>query len=184
MGRIEALIDMTAIPEKVWEMVLVAFIVAIIFWLIWPMLIGAQWIPTPMNIVKKMLELADVQEGDVVIDLGSGDGRIITTAAKEYKARAIGIEADPIRLIWSRVNIRNNGLSEKVKVLWGNFFDKDLEEATVVTIYQNQETNKKLKPKFEKELEPGTRIVSHVFTFDGWEPKKVDQESQIYLYLV
>jgi ribosomal protein L11 methylase PrmA len=148
------------------------------------MIIGAQWVPTSMDIVKSMLELAEVQEGDVVIDLGSGDGRIIITAAKDYNARAIGIEADPIRLIWSRSKIRKNGLSERVKVLWGNFLYKSLGEATVVTVYQNQETNNKLKPKFETELKPGTRVVSHVFIFDGWKPIKVDKESQIYLYLV
>lgn len=148
------------------------------------MYIGAQWLPTSTKAVKRMLELADVQERDVVIDLGSGDGRIIITAATKYKARAIGIEADPIRLMWSKSIIRYKGLSERVKVLWGNFFFKDLREATVVTVYQNQETNNKLKPKFEKELKPGTRIVSHVFTFDGWEPRRVDKESQIYLYIV
>ena len=163
---------------------LLAFVVAIFVWILWPMIIGAQWAPTSMNVVKRMLELADVKEEDVVIDLGSGDGRIIMTVAKEYKARAIGIEADPIRLMWSRITIRNKGLSERVKVLWGNFFHKNLRVATVVTVYQNQETNNKLKPKLEKELKTGTRVVSHVFTFDGWEPRKVDKESEIYLYFV
>jgi precorrin-6B methylase 2 len=164
--------------------ILFASLAAIFTWLFWPIIIGAPWVPTPMKAVKRMLEIAKVKERDVVIDLGSGDGRIIITAAKEFKARAIGIEADPLRLIWSKRKIRKNGFNERVKVLWGNFLDKDLEEATVVTIYQGQEINNKLKPKFEKELKPGTRVVSHVFTFDGWEPNKVDRESQVYLYLV
>jgi len=164
--------------------IVVALIVVIVVWLSWPLIIGAPWVPTPMKVVKRMLELADVKEGDVVIDLGSGDGRIIMTAAKEYKARAIGIEADPIRLLWSRSIIRRKGLSERVKVLRGNFFQKDLGEATVVTVYQTQQINNKLKPKFERELKPGTRVVSHTFTFDGWKLTTVDQESQIYLYIV
>jgi precorrin-6B methylase 2 len=164
--------------------VLFVFLAVTIAWLLWPILIGAPWVPTPIKAVKRMLELAEVKEEDVVIDLGSGDGRIIMTAAKDYNARAIGIEADPIRLIWSRSKIRKNGLNIKAKILWGNFEHKDLGEASVVTIYQGHEINNRLKPKFEKELKPGTRIVSHVFTFDGWEPSKVDRESQVYLYIV
>ena len=163
---------------------LCAFFVSIVVWLLWPMIIGAQWVPTSMRVVKRMLELADVQEGDVVMDLGSGDGRIVMTAASEYKVRAIGIEADPLRLLWSKYRIRQRRLSDRVKVLWGNFLDIDLGEASVVTVYQNQATNKKLKPKFEKELKSGTRVISHVFTLDGWEPRKVDKESQLYLYSI
>jgi cyclopropane fatty-acyl-phospholipid synthase-like methyltransferase len=157
---------------------------AFLIWLVWPLLIGAQWIPTSRTIVTKMLDLTDVHEGDVVIDLGSGDGRIIITAAEEHGAMAIGIEADPIRLVWSRMRIRHKGLSDRVRVLWGNFFDKDLGEATVVTVYQNQATNRKLIPKFERELKPGTRVISYVFPFFGWEPTKVDRESHLYLYAV
>jgi len=161
--------------------ILMAFIFV---WLLWPLTIGEVWVPTSIDVVRSMLELGDVQEGDLVIDLGSGDGRIIMTAARDYKARAIGIEADPIRLVWSRSMIRLKGLSERVKVLWDNFLNKDLGEATVVTVYQNQEINRKLRPKFEKELKPGTRVISHVFTFDIWEPKKVDKKSHIYLYII
>ena len=160
------------------------FTMAITVWLLWPMNIGAQWVPTSTKVLKRMLELADVRERDVVIDLGSGDGRIVITAVKDYKARAIGIEADLIRLLWSKYHIRSQGLSERATVVWGNFFEEDLSEATVVTVYQNQETNNKLKPKFEKELKPGTRIVSHIWPFDGWEPRQVDKESQIYLYFI
>jgi len=156
----------------------------IFVWLLWPLTIGEVWVPTSIDVVRSMLELGDVQEGDLVIDLGSGDGRIIMTAARDYKARAIGIEADPIRLVWSRSMIRLKGLSERVKVLWDNFLNKDLGEATVVTVYQNQEINRKLRPKFEKELKPGTRVISHVFTFDILEPKKVDKKSHIYLYII
>jgi predicted RNA methylase len=163
---------------------LFAVIIAFLVWLIWPTIIGAPWVPTPRKVAKRMLELADVQETDVVIDLGSGDGRIIMIAANDYNARTIGIEADPIRLLWSRINISRKGLSERATVFSGNFFHKDLGEATVVTIYQTQEINNKLKPKLEKELKPGTRVVSHAFTFNGWEPKTVDRESQLYLYIV
>jgi cyclopropane fatty-acyl-phospholipid synthase-like methyltransferase len=131
-----------------------------------------------------MLQLAEVHEGDLVIDLGSGDGRIIIAAAKDYEAKALGIEADPIRLLWSRWNIRQHGLTDRVKVLWGNFFDQNLEEATVVTVYQNPEVNDKLQPKFERELKPGTRVVSHDFIFDRWTFRRMDLESTSYLYIM
>jgi len=114
---------------------LFALFMAISVWFIWTTIIGAPWIPTSMDVVKRMIELADIQEEDVVIDLGSGDGRIIMAAAKEYKAKAIGIEADPLRLLWSRYRIRNKGLSKRSTVLWGNFFDRDLGDATIVTVY-------------------------------------------------
>jgi len=131
-----------------------------------------------------MLQLAKVHEGDMVIDLGSGNGRIIITAAKEFKAKALGIEADPIRLLWSRWNIRRHGLTGQVKVLGGNFFDYDLGEATVMNVYQNPEVNDKLRPKFKRELKPGTRIVSHDFIFDRWTHNKRDSESNSYLYIM
>ena len=98
-------------------LLVVALLLTIFGWLLWPMIIGAQWAPTPMTVINRMLELAEVHEGDVVIDLGSGDGRIIMTAANEYQARAIGIEADPIRLMWSRSIIRYRGLSDKIQVV-------------------------------------------------------------------
>lgn len=164
---------------------LAGLFITIIISILWPVIIkGAGWVPTPMKIVRRMLELAEMQKEDIVYDLGSGDGRIILMAAQKFGARAVGIEADPIRLILSRLVIKLRGLNQVVSVLWGNFFHKSIREATVVTIFQSQETNNKLKPKFEKELKPGTRIVTHVFTFDGWEPRKVDKKSQIYLYIV
>ncbi len=155
-------------------------IVAFMVWQLWSKTIGAVWVPTPMKTVHRILQL-EVQEGDMVIDLGLGDGRIIM-AAKEFKARALGIEADPIRLLWSRWNIRRNRLTDQVKISWGNFFDHDLEEVTVVTVYQNPEVNDKLRPKFERELKPGTRIVSHDFIFERWRHSKRDSESNNYLY--
>jgi cyclopropane fatty-acyl-phospholipid synthase-like methyltransferase len=135
-----------------------------------------------MHIVEKMLEIADVSENDTLIDLGSGDGRIIIEAAKKHGATTIGIEADPLRVIWSRLRVRSNGLQEKVNVVWGNFFSNDISKATVVTVYQGQDINKKLIKKLEKELEPGTLIVSYYFTFDGWIPQKKDPETDVYLY--
>jgi 16S rRNA A1518/A1519 N6-dimethyltransferase RsmA/KsgA/DIM1 with predicted DNA glycosylase/AP lyase activity len=152
--------------------------------MIWPTVIGAIFVPTPMDTVKKMLEIAKVNENDTLIDLGSGDGRIILEAAKIYDANSIGIEADPLRVLWSRSRIKSNEIEDKVEVIWGNFFKTNLSKATVVTVYQGQGINNKLKSKFEKELDSGTRVVSYSFTFDGWEPIEKDTETDVYLYKI
>jgi phospholipid N-methyltransferase len=153
-------------------------------WLIWPLAIGAGWVPTPRKVVRKMLHLAKVGEGDTLFELGSGDGRIIFMAAKEFEAKAVGVEADPLRILWTLIWIRIKGLKDQVSVQWGNFFKKDLSAASVVTVYQSTEINNRLKNKLMKELKSGTRVISYSFTFDGWEPKTVDEDSKIYLYEV
>ena len=153
-------------------------------WITWPVIIGAAFIPTPHKIVNKMLEIAEIKEEDTLYDLGSGDGRIIIEAANRYKSKAIGIEVDPIRVLWSRSRIRYKNIQERVHVIWGNFFNSDLSEASVITIYQGQGINNKLMDKLEKELKPGTRIVSYSFTFDGWTPVKEESDSSIYLYQI
>jgi phospholipid N-methyltransferase len=158
------------------------FLILITIWVGWPKIIGAQWIPTPMKTVKQMLNFAEVGPDDTVIDLGSGDGRIILSAALEFKANAVGIEADPLRVFFTRLKIRLKQIENQVDVIWGDFFKKDLNTATVVTIYQSTETNNRLKDKLTQELIPGTRVISYVFLFDGWEPVKVDKLSKLYLY--
>ena len=128
--------------------------------------------------------MGNVGPGDVLFDLGSGDGRILTMASKEFGAKAVGIEINPFLILWTKIKTVFSGLSGKVDVIWGNFFNQNLAKANVVTLYLLQGTNQKLKPKLEKELQPGTRIVSHVFTFDGWEPEKVDLDWKIYMYRI
>jgi cyclopropane fatty-acyl-phospholipid synthase-like methyltransferase len=129
-----------------------------------------------------MLTFADLCPDDILIDLGSGDGRIIITAALDFNANAIGIEADPIRVLITRLRIRLKNIENKVDVIWSNFFNTDLSAASVVTIYQSTGTNNKLREKLMKELSPGTRVVSYSFIFDEWEPKKVDKVTELYLY--
>lgn len=151
---------------------------------VWPSLIGAPYVPTSKGTAQKMLELAQVSADDTVADLGSGDGRIIMMAAEQFGANAFGIEADPLRVLWSRSVIRHRGLRKKVEVIWGNFFNQSLAKATVVTVYQGQEINKRLKDKFLLELEPGTRVVSYSFPFDGWTPVETQKNPHLYLYVI
>lgn len=149
---------------------------------VWPSLIGAPWVPVSKDTARKMLEFAKVHQEDTVVDLGSGDGRIIIMAAEEFGATSFGIEADPLRVGWSRSVIRRRGLKNRVKVIWGNFFTQSLADATVVTVYQGQDINKRLKEKFSIELPPGTRVVSYSFPFDGWTPVKTHKNPHLYLY--
>ena len=169
-----------------WTILLpVAYFLALAFliWLIWPIFIGAIFLPTPPDVVDKMLTLARVGEGDVVHDLGSGDGRIILEAAKRG-AVAVGVEADPIRVIWSRARARSNPDHSKIRVIWGDFFKTSIADATVVTVYQGESINNRLREKFDSELRPGTRVVSFSFTFDGWEAEAKHPDANVYLYRV
>jgi len=163
-------------------LLLSVLIIGVAVWVLWPILIGAQWIPTPKDVVRKMLSFADVGPQDTLIDLGSGDGRIILLAAQEFGASAFGIEADPLRVLITRVRIRLKGLEDQVEVIWGNFFKSDFRAASVVTIYQSTEINKKLKQQLEEQLHPGARVVTYSFIFEGWEPVKVDESTKLYLY--
>ncbi|MCL4355071.1 MAG: class I SAM-dependent methyltransferase [Nitrososphaerota archaeon] len=152
--------------------------------LLWSAFIGAGWQPTSRRKVRKMLEMCRVGPSDVVYDLGSGDGRILVEAAKTYHATAVGVEADPIRVLFSRFAVGTNRLKGRVQVVWGNFFHVDLSEATVVTLFLSQGANRKLKAKLLSELRPGARVVSYVWTFDGWSPASRDADDEISLYVV
>ena len=162
---------------------LVIFLILVIF-LVVPSLLGAPWVPTQMNHVCKMLSMADVKLGDIVYDLGSGDGRVLLTAAKEFRARSVGIEMNPLWVLWTRWRIRILKLRDRVEVVWGNFFHKDLSEADVVTLYLLQGTNDRLREKLEKDLKPGARVVSRIYIFKGWRSLNADEKSKIYLYKI
>ncbi len=158
-------------------------ILGFLLWLIWPIFIGAIFLPTPPDVVEKMLSIADVREGDMLYDLGSGDGRIIIRAA-ERGAQGVGVEADPIRVLWSRLRVRRNPAHNHLHVIWGDFFKTSVSEATVVTVYQGESINNRLKEKFEAELKPGSRVVSFSFKFEGWEPTKKHPDENVYLYVI
>ncbi|HKQ38622.1 MAG TPA: methyltransferase domain-containing protein [Verrucomicrobiae bacterium] len=129
------------------------------------------FVPTPQDAVEKMLELADVKKGDVVYDLGCGDGRIVVTAARKFGARGIGIDIDPQRIAESKENVRTNGVEKLVTIKNADIFEETFSDATVITLYLLPSLNVKLIPQFEK-LKPGTRIVSYQFNMDGVKPKE------------
>ena len=176
---------MISMLSGLWILWILFVLVSIVTsFLLVPGFLGAPWVPTQMGNVRKMLSIAEVKPGDIVYDLGSGDGRIIITAAKEFHARSVGVEVNPLWVLWTRWRIRKLKLNERVGVVWGYFFSKDLSKVDVVTLYLLQKTNDKLKQKLEKELKPGSRIVSHIFTFKDWKPVNTDSKAQIYLYKI
>jgi len=131
------------------------------------------YVPTPQSVVEAMLELAAVKPDDVVYDLGSGDGRIVITAAKKYGVRGVGIEIDPALVQKSIENAAAAGVSDRVRFVAQDLFKADISEATVVTLYLLQSINERLRPKLVRELKPGTRVVSHVFNMGPeWPPQK------------
>lgn len=145
------------------------------------------YVPTPQPVVEAMLELAQIKRTDVVYDLGSGDGRIVITAAKKYGASGVGLEIDPALVKRARENAAAAGVSNRVRFVTQNLFSADLSKASVVTLYLLQSINERLRPKLVRELKPGTRIVSHVFNMGPeWPPEKtvmVDR-SRIYLWSI
>ena len=135
----------------------------------------APYIPTPQDVVDRMLADANVTSSDTVYDLGSGDGRIVITAAKKYGAHGVGIDIDPDRISESRSNARNAGVGDLVEFQRGDILQADVSRATVVTLYLVSSANLKLRPLLTKQLRPGARIVSHAFGMGDWEPDKTDR---------
>jgi len=136
----------------------------------------APFVPTPMEVVDRMLELADLGEDDVLYDLGCGDGRIVITAARKYGARGVGVDIDPARIRESRTGARRAGVRSRVEFHEADAMKVDISRAAVVTLYLLPESNALLRPKFEKELEPGTLVISHNYHIPGWEDKEVRSE--------
>ena len=130
------------------------------------------FVPTKEEVVEKMLELGEVDEKDVVYDLGSGDGRLPITAAKKYGARGFGVDIDPNRVREARENARKAGVEDKVKFVQGDLFQTDIGDASVVTLYLLPSVNLKLRPKLLSELKPGTKVVSHNYDMGDWKPEQ------------
>lgn len=132
-----------------------------------------RWVPTPDDIVDKMMELADVKKGDIAYEPGPGDARMLIAAVKKGAVKGVGIELDPKKAAEATENVKKAGLADKIKIIEGDALkDRDYSEATVVLLYMGNEFNNLLRPILEKQLKPGTRIVSHRFVLGDWMPDK------------
>jgi 2-polyprenyl-3-methyl-5-hydroxy-6-metoxy-1,4-benzoquinol methylase len=135
--------------------------------------LDVPYVPTPPAVVNEMLRIGKVTKNDVLYDLGSGDGRIVITAAKKFGTRGFGIDLDPQRVKEANQNAQQAGVSNLVQFRQQDLFQADLSNATVVTLYLLPEVNLKLRSKLIGELKPGTRIVSHAFDMGDWKPEQV-----------
>jgi len=131
--------------------------------------LSVPYVPTPQEVVERMLEMAKVSKSDYLIDLGSGDGRIVVTAARKYGARGFGVDLNPVRIDEANANARQAGVTDKVAFYQRDLFETDLSEASVITMYLLPRVNIELRPKLLA-LKPGTRVVSHDFSMDEWKP--------------
>lgn len=141
------------------------------------------FVPTPQEVVEAMLKMANTQKGDIVYDLGSGDGRIPITAVQKFGVvRATGIDIDPQRIKEANENAKKAGVTSQVRFLNQDLFTSNISEATVVTLYLLDSLNEKLRPKLWAELKPGTRIVSNTFRMGDWMPEKTETVSGRTIY--
>jgi len=135
----------------------------------------APFVPSPQVVVDRMLQAAGLKPGETVYDLGAGDGRIVITAAQKFRARGVGVELSPALVKEANRQIRDLGLQDRVKIIHGDLLEVDLQPADVVTLYLLTSSNERLKPKLERSLKPGARVVSHDFTMPGWKPSRVEK---------
>ena len=150
--------------------------------------LDVAYVPTPKDIVRRMLQLASLRRGETLFDLGAGDGRIIIEAVRDYGARAVGVEIDPERI--SRVRERLNSTGTQAELLEADLFEVDLSSADVITIYLSVSANTRLAPKLKAELKPGTRVVSLDYVLPGWVPDREVEintsgmKRKLYLYQI
>lgn len=150
----------------------------------------APFVPSPAPVVERMLNLAELEEKDVLYDLGSGDGRIVLEAAQRFGSRAVGIEIDAELAKKTQRQIADLRLTSRAEIVHGDMLQQDVSEATVVTMYLTETSNERLRPWLEDQLKPGTRVVTHDFQIRGWDAETVEEfrgpgrTHRLYLYRV
>jgi SAM-dependent methyltransferase len=169
-------------------LVLFLFVLSIILfligllWMLVPALYGLPSRPTGLNRIRQALKLVNLQPDEVLYDLGSGDGRVLIIAAREFGARAVGIEIGPVQRVFSWVKVRRSGIRHKVRIEAGNFYKADLREADVVFVYATSKEVVKLASHLERQMKPGSRLVSISADFPEWEPSVFDERDLIFVY--
>jgi SAM-dependent methyltransferase len=144
--------------------------------------LDVPYVPTGTDVVEAMLEMAEVKKGELVYDLGCGDGRIVIAAVKKHDATGIGVDIDPYRIDKAKANARAEGVENQVTFIEQNLFEVDFSDADVVMLYLLPSINLKLRPKLLETLKPGTRIVSHAFDMGDWKPEKQQEVGGTIIY--
>jgi SAM-dependent methyltransferase len=150
----------------------------------------APYVSSPQNIVEKMLEMARIKPGETLYDLGCGDGRVLVAAAQKYRAKAVGVEISTPRVKEANLNIKRAGVENLASVMHADLMDVDLAPANIVVLYLLRDSNDLVRPKLEKSLRPGTRVISHDYEIRGWKPTAVERseankrDHAIYVYTI
>jgi ubiquinone/menaquinone biosynthesis C-methylase UbiE len=145
----------------------------------------APYVTSPQPVVDRMLEAARLKPGETLFDLGCGDGRILFSAAQRFGAKAVGVELSPTLVKRARASVEAQGLQDQIRILEGDMMQVDVSPAQVVALYLMTEANEQLRPKLEKELKPGARVVSLEFKIKGWKPARVEKfESHRHPYTI
>jgi SAM-dependent methyltransferase len=169
-------------PYVLLAVLLLAFALAAAYFVFSSFVFGAGYQPTPRRSVETMLRFAEVGPRDTLYDLGAGTGAIVFRAARTYRARVVGVEVEPIRVLILVVRRRLGPFADRVTIRWGDFFHLDFRSATVVTAFLWPGAMARLRPKLEAELPPGARVVSHCHAVPGWVPEEYDPKTDVYLY--
>ncbi len=160
----------------------ILFIVVVLLWFVFPAAYGLPLTGTSPERIRKALKLANLQPNEVIYDLGAGDGRVLFIAAREFGARAVGIEIGPLQCAWTWLRVAVSGLGNRIQVRWGNFYKADLHEADVVFVYATSKEVVKLAPYLEQQMKKGARLVSISADFPEWEPTTFDERDLIFVY--
>ena len=159
-----------------------AALLAVVYFVFASFAFGAGYQPAPRAVVTTMLDLAEVGPNDTLYDLGAGTGAIVFRAARERGATTIAVEVEPLRVLWMRWRRRRGPAADRIEIRRGNLFHQDLAGASVVAVFLWPEAMRRLRPLFEQQLRPGTRVVSHWHEVPGWTPVRVDERRRVYLY--
>jgi hypothetical protein len=169
-------------PYYLFALLLFAIALAAAYFLFASFAFGAGYQPTPRRSVATMLRFAEVGPLDTLYDLGAGTGAIVFRAARTYGARVVGVEVEPIRVLILLLRRRLGPSADRITIHWGDLFQLDFRSATVVTAFLWPGAMARLRPKFERELGDGARVVSHCHPVPGWAPDRYDRSSDVYLY--
>lgn len=153
-------------------------------WLLVPAIHGLPWVPTREARIRRALQMAGLQPGEVLYDLGSGDGRVLRLAASEFGARAVGIEVGPMQCLLSRLLTWLSRSGDRVQTRCGNFYKASFQDADVVFVYLTSGQTARLRPLLERQLRPGARVVSIAADFPGWRPTEVDRVMLVFAYIL
>ena len=160
----------------------VLIVVFVLLWLLVPALYGLPPVPTNRDRIHRALQLANLQPGEILYDLGAGDGRVLFIAARDFKAKAVGIEIGPIQCILIWLRIMAGGFGDRITIRWGNFYKENLKNADVVYVYATSREVMKLAPHLSAQMKSGSRLISISADISEWEPALIDDHDLIFVY--